>query len=236
MNKSFKLDESLSVVIPAYNEGGNLTNLVQETFADAKKLTNDFEIIVVNDGSSDNTGLVADKLAKTYKHVRVIHHNKNQGLARAVWTGIKSANKEIILYIEGDGQQPLKDQLKLLEKIKNADVVLGVRGKRIDYNLFRKILSYGYLFLLRLFFNLKFKDVNWSQAYRRKIFEKIELKSITPFFSTEVAIRASRQGFRVEEAPSTYKPRENGSSSLGNISTAYKMFKEMIMLRLGLLD
>lgn len=235
MSRPFKLGESLSIVIPAYNEEGNLTNLVKETLKDASEITNDFEIIVVNDGSSDKTAVVANSLAKVYKNVKVIHHKKNQGLARTVWTGIRSSNKDIILYIEGDGQQPFRDQINLLRKIKDADVVLGIRGKRIDYNLFRNTLSQGYLILLRLFFNLKYQDVNWSQAYRRKIFDKVELKSITPFFSTEVAIRASRQGFRVEEALSTYKPRENGSSSLGNVLTAYKMFREMIIFRLGLL-
>lgn len=236
MAESFELGESLSVVIPAYNEGDSLNNLVKQTLVDVKKIAQDFEIILVNDGSSDKTGKVADLLTKTYDHVRVIHHKKNQGLALAWRTGIQACKKDIILYIEGDGQQPFKDQLDLLEKIKHADLVLGTRTHRFDYTFFRKALSYGFLFLIWVFFNLTYKDVGWSQAYRRKIFDKIEMKSVTPFFDTEVVIKALRSGFRVVEARSYYRPREAGSTSLGNVQTAYKMFIEMMKMRIGLLD
>lgn len=235
MIKFFKLGTSLSVVIPAYNEGDNLTHLVKETLTDAGKITHDFEIIVVNDGSSDNTAIVADALAKVYKRVIVIHHIKNQGLSRAFMTGIEACRKDIILYIEGDGQQPLKDQHQVLEKIKSADVVLGVRSYRFDYGLFRKSLSYGFLFLLRLFFNLTYKDVGWSQAYRRKIFDIIKLKSTSPFFCAELVVKAKRNGFIIKEAPVLYRPRKIGSTNYGNILTAVKMFREMLLLRFGFL-
>lgn len=236
MAKPFKLGESLSVMIPAYNEESNLPDLVKETFRDAERVTQDFEIVIVNDGSSDNTGNVAESLAKTYKNVRVVSYKKNQGLAHAFWTGIKACRKNIILYIEGDGQQPLRDQYEVLKEIKNADVVLGTRSYRFDYSLFRKTLSYGFLFLLWLFFNLKFKDVGWSQAYRRKIFDRITLKSASPFFCAELVVKAVRSGFKVTQAPVFYRSRGNGVTKYGNIMTAYKMFKEMIMLKFGFLD
>lgn len=236
MAKHFKLDESLSVVIPAYREEGNLPNLIRDTVRDARKISTNFEIIIVNDGSPDKTGEVAEALAKSYKEVRVVHHKKNQGLALAWRTGVKSAKNDIILYIEGDGQQPFKDQYELLKKIKHADLVLGFRSFRYDYSRFRLAMSYGYLFLIWLLFGLRYKDVGWSQSYRRKIFDKIEMKSVTPFFDTEVVIKARRFGFRVTEARSFYRPREAGSTSLGNIRTAYKMFREMMKMRLGLLD
>lgn len=230
------LDESLSIVIPAYREEDNLPKLIADTVRDATKVCLDFEIIIVDDGSSDRTGEVADSLAKRYREVRVIHHKKNRGLALAWRSGIQAAKKNIILYIEGDGQQPFKDQYDLLKKIKHADLVLGTRTRRFDYTLFRLILSYGYLFLIWLFFGLRYKDVGWSQAYRRKIFDKIKMKSVTPFFDTEIVIKAQRFGFRVVEARSYYCPREKGSTSLGNIKTAYKMFKEMVQMKLGFLS
>lgn len=236
MEKNFLLNESLSIVIPAYNEEGNLASLVKQTLVDAKKITNDFEIIVVNDGSSDKTAAVADSLEKNYKNVRVIHHKKNQGLATAWKTGIKACKKDVILYIEGDGQQPFKDQIDLLKKIKYADIVLGTRTHRFDYTPCRKLLSYGYLFLIKLFFNLNYKDVGWSQAYRRRIFDKVEIKSVTPFFDTEVIIKALRYGFKVSEARSFYRPRGTGSTNYGNIRTAYEMFGEMMKLRFNLLN
>ncbi len=236
MAKAFKLDESLSVVIPAYKEEGNLPGLIKDTVKDARKISKDFEIIIVNDGSPDRTGEVADNLAKAYKEVRVIHHKKNKGLALAWRTGIQNAKKDVILYIEGDNQQPFKDQYELLKKIKDHDLVLGYRSERFDYTFFRKCMSVGYLILIFIFFGLKYKDVGWSQAYRRKIFDKIEMKSVTPFFDTEVIIKAQRSGFIVTEARSYYRSRKTGFTSLGNLRTAYKMFMEMMKMRFGLLD
>lgn len=236
MDKAFKLDESLSVVIPAYREEGNLPNLIKDTVTNARKISKDFEIIIVNDGSPDKTGEVAESLAKKYKEARVIHHKKNKGLALAWRTGVESAKKDIILYIEGDGQQPFADQYALLEAIKTHDLVSGYRSQRFDYTFFRKCMSYGYLALIFIFFGLRYQDVGWSQAYRRKIFDKIKMKSVTPFFDTEVIIKAQRFGFRVTEARSYYRSRKTGSTSLGNIKTAYKMFAEMMKIRFGLLD
>lgn len=236
MIEASELSESLSVVIPAYNEQGSLAQLVRETLRDAKKVVKDFEIIIVNDGSSDKTAVIADLLAKTYKNVKVIHHKENKGLAFAWRTGIEACQKDIILYIEGDGQQPFCDQYNLLEKIKHADLVLGVRSERFDYTLFRKALSSGYLFLIWLLFNLKYKDVGWSQAYRRIIFTKVKMKSVTPFFDTEVIIKAQKFGFRVVEAVSFYRPRQKGFTTLGNLKTACSMFKEMLKMKLGFLD
>ena len=236
MTKNFKLDESLSVVIPAYNEEGNLPNLIRDTVRNAKKISKDFEIIIVNDGSPDKTGEVADDLANKYKEVRTVHHKVNKGLALAWRTGIKSAKKDIILYIEGDGQQPFGNQYALLDKIKTCDLVLGFRSQRFDYTFFRKCLSYGYLALIFIFFGLKYKDVGWSQAYRRKIFDKIKMKSVTPFFDTEVIIKAQRLGFKVTGARSYYRSRKTGFTSLGNLRTAVKMFMEMMKMRFGLLD
>lgn len=236
MAKPFKLTESLSIVIPAYNEEGNIARVVKETLRDAKKICDNFEIIVVNDGSSDKTGAVIDTLDKTYPQVRALHHPKNKGLALAWRTGVGAAKKDIILYIEGDGQQPFRDQLDLLKKIKNYDLVLGTRSYRFDYTPFRKSLSYGYLFLIWLLFGLRYEDVGWSQAYRRKIFDKIKMESVTPFFDTEVVIKAQRLGFRVTSARSYYRRREAGRTTLGNLKTAWKMFKEMGKMRLGLLN
>ena len=236
MTKSFRLGESISIVIPAYNEEGNIARVVRETLRDAKKIADDLEIVVVNDGSSDKTGEVIDSLAKKYKEVRALHHNGNKGLALAWKTGVDVAKKDIILYIEGDGQQPFGDQTELLKKIKTHDLVLGYRSYRFDYTPFRKSLSYGYLFLIWLLFGLKYQDVGWSQAYRRKIFDKIKMKSVTPFFDTEVVIKAQRYGFRVTEAKSYYRRREAGATTLGNLTTAYKMLMEMAKMRFGLYD
>lgn len=228
--------KSLSVLIPAYNEEENIIRVIRQALNDVRRITRDFEIVIVNDGSSDNTGKIANLIAKENKHVRIIHHKINQGLGKALQTGVKACEKDFIIYIEGDGQSLLKDQGKLLEKINESEIVLGYRHSRKDYTLFRKALSYGYLLLLRILFNLKLKDVNWSAAFQRKVFNSIEVKSPTPFFLAETVIKSLRLGFRVGEAPTLYHSRIAGHTSLGNIRTAYTMFIEMMKLRFGLLD
>ena len=224
----------LSILIPAYNEEENIKRVIRQALEDAKRLTNDFEIVIVDDGSSDNTGKIADLIARKDKYVRIIHHKTNQGLGQALQTGVKECKNDFIIYIEGDGQSLLKDQGKLFEKINESEIVLGYRHSRKDYTLFRKILSYGYLLLLRILFNLTFRDVNWSAAFQRKIFDSIEVKSSTPFFLAETVIKSLRYGFRVCEAPTLYHPRIAGHTSLGNVRTAYHMFLEMIKFRFGL--
>ncbi len=234
--KTFKFNKSLSVIIPSYNEEGNLPKLIKDTNFYANKICEDFEIIIINDGSSDKTGKVAQNLANKYKNVRAVSHKKNMGLATAWKTGIKNARKETILYIEGDGQQPFSDQVDLLKKIEKADIVLGVRTNRFDYTPLRKLFSWGYLAMIYLLFGLKYKDVGWSQAYRKEIFKKIKINSVTPFFDTEIVIKALKNNFKVVEAKSYYKPRKAGKTSLGNFKTAYSMFSEALKMRLGLLD
>ena len=86
------------------------------------------------------------------------------------------------------------------------------------------------------FFGLRYQDVGWSQAYRRKIFEKIKMKSVTPFFDTDVVIKTERLGFKVTEARSYYRSRKTGPTSLGNLRTAWIMFVEMMKMRFGMLD
>lgn len=233
MKKSYLLSESLSVMIPAYREEGNIERVVNLALNHVKQLAKDFEIIVVDDGSPDKTGEIIDRMAKKNKHIRPVHHKTNLGLGRALRTGVNSCKKDIIIYIEGDGQSLLKDQRKLLEKIKTADVVLGSRSSRVDYSLFRKIMSWAYINLVNLTFGLSFEDYNWSQAYRRKIFRTLKMKSETPFFTTEVVVKALRSGYNVTEAPTRYRPRGSGTTSLGNLKTAYGMFKEMLLLRYG---
>ncbi len=226
--------KSLSILIPAYNEEENIKRVIRQALEDAGRFTKDFEIVIVDDGSFDSTGKIAEAIAKKNKHVRIIHHKTNQGLGQALQTGVRACKNDFIIYIEGDGQSLLKDQGKLLKKINESEIVLGYRHSRKDYTLFRKTLSYGYLLLLRIFFNLKFRDVNWSAAFQRKIFDSIEVKSSTPFFLAETVIKSLRYGFRVSEAPTLYHPRIAGHTSLGNIRTAYNIFIEMMKLRFGL--
>src|SRR5215467_13190881 len=121
----------LSVFFPAYNDSGTIASMVIRAVSAATELTSDYEVIVVNDGSEDATAEIADELARTYPHVRVIHHQRNRGYGGALQTGIRSATKELIFYTDGDAQYDPAELGALWEKMSaGTDLVNGYKISR----------------------------------------------------------------------------------------------------------
>src|SRR5215831_6632740 len=149
----------LSVFFPAYNDSGTIASMVIRAVQAASELTPDYEVIVVNDGSSDATADVADELARTYAHVRVIHHPTNRGYGGALQTGIRSATKELIFYTDGDAQYD-PGELKVLweHMTPEADIVNGYKISRAD-PLHRKIIGRIYHYIVSLLFGIRMRDV-----------------------------------------------------------------------------
>lgn len=206
---SSKISSGFTIAIPAYNEEENLGWVLKNTLAEAQKHLLDFEIVVIDDGSTDRTGKIADTFAKKNKHVRVVHQ-KNGGYGEAMLRGIKEAKKEFVGYMPADGQFLLKDMLNCLILAEQADLILGYRGIRKDYGFYRKTLSYGYIFLLRVLFGLTYKDVNWLNIWRTKEVRKIKIKSRGVFLLAEIIINFKRKNLRIIEAASFYRIRRSG--------------------------
>src|SRR6266404_1275379 len=138
---------SITIAIPAYNEEENISLVIKDTLKKLPKYFKDYEVIVVDDGSKDKTGEIADKLAKKNKHLRVIHQ-KNEGYSGAMFAGIKAAKKDYVAYMPADGQFLVDDMRHcFVEGIGSSDLILGYRGGRQDYATRRVIFSYGYLLL-----------------------------------------------------------------------------------------
>jgi len=203
---------SISIAIPAFNEEENLDWVVKDTLRQLPKYFRDFEIIVVDDGSNDKTGKIADNLAKRDKHIRVIHQ-ANGGYSRAMLTGIKAAKKEFVAYMPADGQFLVEDMRHCFEVMQKNDMILGYRGGRPDYNFKRMVFSYGYLLILSLLFNLKYIDVGWVIIWRTAKIQKIKLTSSSGIFLlTESLVRFQQKKYRVADAPSYYHPRKSGEA------------------------
>ncbi|MFA5770930.1 MAG: glycosyltransferase family 2 protein [Patescibacteria group bacterium] len=201
---------SISIVIPAYNEEENLQWIVKNTLKELPVYFKDFEIIIVDDGSTDKTVIIANKLQSTNPQVKVIHQ-KNGGYSKAMLTGIKAANKEYIAYMPADGQFLISDMRHCFEVMNDNDMILGYRGGRPDYNFKRIIFSYGYLLLLSLLFNIKYMDVGWVIIWRTSKIKKIKFTSTNGIFLlTESLVRFQQQKYRVTDAPSYYHPRKSG--------------------------
>ena len=234
MNKlSSNID--LTIIVPCFNEALNMEYAIKINVTDAKRYLKDFEIIIVNDGSTDDTLRIAKKLCKTYPNIRVVTHKKNLGLGAAILSGAKIAKFDLITYLPGDGQVYVRDIIAGLKKAKDADLVLTYRKERSDYTLYRKFLSWCLTILVKVLFGLKFRDYNWVHIYKKNIFSKIEIKSNGVFFLAEIAIKAQRLHMKIVEAESIYRPRRSGVSKTAKLRTVLKTFFDLLAIWFSLL-
>lgn len=208
--------DTISAVLPAYNEEENIETATTR-MADALRSLNlrDWEVIVVDDGSKDRTGEIADRLvAEDPDHIRVFHHNPNQGYASALKTGFTGARHQLIFYTDSDNQFDVKEIANLLPLIEDADIVCGFRIYRFD-PLTRLVLSWGFNLLVRIIFRIKVRDIDCAfKLFRREVFDKVEIESKKFFVDAEVLAKARYHGFRLAELGVRHYPRTAGSSTV----------------------
>lgn len=221
---------SLSIVIPAYNEEESLNYVLKDTLADLPKYVKNFELIIIDDGSTDKTGQIADSCAKKNKHVRVIHQ-PNGGFNKAIITGLKNAKKTYVAHMQADGQDLIRDMANCFKIMDKYDLVLGVRGKRIDYNFYRSLLSYGAWFLYRVLFGITYEDVHWVYVWKTSEVQKLKFDPKGGIFIlVESLIKFQRKGLRVGEASSPYRPRYAGEGKNTSLEVVWRTFISTIKL------
>lgn len=218
---------SLSIAIPAYNEEENLDFVLKNTLETAPKFLSDFEVLIIDDGSTDKTGNIADAFSKKYSKIRVIHQ-KNKGYGATMLTGIQEAKKEFVAYMPADGQFLVEDMVKCFFYMNKADLILGYRGYRTDYSVYRLILSYSYLFLLRLLFGLRYKDVNWLNIWRTKEVKNLKVRSRGVFMLAEIILLFKEKGLRIVEAPSFYRIRKSGKVKNAKLPVAIQTLIDLL--------
>ncbi len=219
-----KAKPSISIAIPAFNEEENISLVLKDTLKKLPKYFKDYEVIVVDDGSTDNTGKISDQFAKRNPHVKVIHQ-KNGGYSIAMLTGIKAAKKEFVAYMPADGQFLVDDMRHCFEVLEGSDLILGYRGGRQDYATRRIIFSYGYLLLLLFLFDIRYMDVGWVNIWRTKKVQKLKLTAIGGIFIlTEILVRFKNKGYVILEAPSYYHPRLGGEVKNAKLKVVTKTF------------
>ncbi len=218
---------SLSFVFPMYNEIENIKPCIEGAIYIGEKLGIDFEIVVVNDASTDGCEKLAEEMAKTIPQIKVLHHEKNRKLGGTLRTGFYGATKDYILYMDSDLPLDFDDVAEAIPKIGDFDILIGYRLTR-DESIKRKILSTGYNLLIRTLFGLQAKDVNFSfKLFKREILEKISLKSEGSFIDAELLIEARRAGYQMTQVGLPYHPRIAGESTLASTSVIQKTFEEM---------
>ena len=215
---------SLTIAIPAYSEEENIEWILRDTFAKLPAYFNDYEVIVVDDGSTDRTGEICDALAKEFPRLTVIHQ-KNAGYSKAMLAGIRPATKEFVAYLPADGQFLVDDMRYCFEVMEANDLVLGYRGGRPDYTLRRITMSYFYLLILAILFGIKFVDVGWVNIWRTKKVQSLTIEYADGIFLlSEIVVKFMRRGHKVVEAPSFYHVRRSGEVKNAKFSVAFKTF------------
>ena len=221
---------SISVFFPCYNEQDNLARTTAQAVTVLGKLGVDFEVIIVDDGSGDETGRIADELAVQDSRIKVVHHDTNLGYGAALQSGFKAAEKELVFYTDSDGQFDIGEMPQLLELIENCDIVSCYRLNRQD-NLVRKINGWCWTKLVCWLFGMKIRDIDCAfKLYKREIFDNIQLSSTGALIDTEILARCVGKGYTVSQKGVHHYPRTAGEQTGANVRVVLRAFKELFKL------
>jgi glycosyltransferase involved in cell wall biosynthesis len=222
---------SISVFFPCYNEQENVGRTVEKALEVMQQLNADFEVIIVDDGSSDDTGRIADEIAGHHGKVKVVHHQRNLGYGAALQSGFKASIKELVFYTDGDGQFDINEMPPLLALMEQYDIVSCYRLNRRD-PIIRKINGWCWTWLVCLMFGLKIRDIDCAfKLYKREIFDKIELSSTGALIDAEILARAARKGYRITQKGVHHYPRTAGEQSGASLRVILRAFKELFKLQ-----
>jgi glycosyltransferase involved in cell wall biosynthesis len=228
---------SLTVSMPAFNEAENIPGMVADVLRVVPRLVDEFEIIVVDDGSRDETAVVTQTLATQHPQLRLVQHEVNKGYGTAVLTGLTQATKELVFFTDADRQFDLAEIEKLLAKIETADLVVGYRAPRRD-PFMRRLNGRGWSWLVTLLFGYTARDIDCAfKLMRRTVIERLkeDITSGGATFSAEFLVRAKQAGFKIAEVPlDGHRPRVAGNPTGAKLRVIVRAFKELVQFRLRL--
>lgn len=201
----------LSIAMPAYNEEGNIEHVVREALKVLRSLTSSYEVLVVNDGSSDRTGEILDALAKEDGRIRVIHNSKNVGIGYSSFVIYCNVKGEYLFWNAADNQIYMEELYTLLPHIFANDIVVGNRKQRND-RLIKRFLSSSFNLVFRLRFGLPVRDVDSVKVFRMSVFKDMDIVSRSSYIESEVLIKAKKRGYRIKEVDIKHHPRVSGKA------------------------
>jgi len=221
---------SLSVVMPAYNEEKGIEKVVRESAEILKNICQEWELIIVNDGSKDKTEEILKNLEKEIKNLKIVSYFPNKGYANALREGFKEAKYDYIFYTDSDGQFDLSEIKNYFPLIYENDMVVGFRIKRND-SFIRKITSKTYNIMQKFYLKIKARDINCAfKIFKASFLKTIPLISEHFLIGAEFFLRAKERGARYVEVPVQHLKREEGKSSV-KFKTIFQTLKEMKRLK-----
>ena len=217
-------------MFPLYKDRSTVKKMITKSLSILKKLTKNYEIVIVDDGCPEKSGQLAKKISKKTKNIKVIFHKKNLGYGSALKTGFKNCKKDWIFQTDGDAEYDVNDLRKLIKLKKYSDLVITYRYKK-KYNTSRIIISWIYNIILRVIFLTNFKDISTgSRLIKKNMLKKIKLSSNSPFIGAELAIKSKYLGYKVSEVGIHTYPRTFGSGSSVSLKNIFLTIKDMLKM------
>lgn len=222
---------SISVFFPCYNEQENLPGTVRGALSVLEELNADFEIIIVDDGSTDRTGQIADQIASENPRVRVVRHTANLGYGAALRSGFDAAQKKLVFYTDADAQFDIRQMPPLLPLMEQYDIVSCYRLNRRD-NIMRRFNGWAWTKLVCFLFHLRLRDIDCAfKLYKTEIFGNIKLISTGALIDTEILARAVRKGYNITQRAVNHYPRKAGTQTGASLRVIMRAFAELLRLR-----
>jgi len=222
----------VSLIFPAYNDEATIRIVVEEGIRLLTGYATNFEIIVVDDGSPDRSGAIADELAAEHPGVvRAIHHEANRGYGATLQTGVAESRYEWICMVDGDNEYAVSDLKRMLDVRDFYRLIIAFRYKKL-YSTSRIFISFVYNQVLRFLFRTPFRDVSTGiRAFHRTILDEIELTSNSPFVGAELAIKAMLRGYPVGQIGIQTFPRSFGRGSATTVANIVRTIRDMLRVR-----
>jgi len=218
------------MVVPAYNEEEILESFVRKSMRDMARVSDDFEIVLVNDGSTDNTSEIAQKLAAEFPNLRLVDLERNLGTGKSILPGFAAASKEIVFNNTVDAFFDTEDIPVMLPYLDTYDVVSGYRSDLSANSLYQKVLTIGNYVLIRLLFCLRLKAYQTVQFHRKSFLDSISIEAESSFISPELLLKAHRAGKSIKEVKIKYHARLAGKAKGGNIKNVLRSLKDVLRL------
>jgi len=225
---------SISAVIPAHNEALIIASTAAAVDETLSRLVDDYEVIVVNDGSRDATPTIVEELGRERPAVRLVSHTLNRGYGAALATGFAAATREYVFLTDGDKQFDVRELEGFLPRLATADLVIGYRRPRADPWV-RRFYGWGWNLLVNVLFGYTARDVDCAfKLFPRALLETVKLHSTGHTLSPELLIKARRAGYRIAEVRVTHLPRTAGQAKGARIDHIVRSLLELAQLRLDL--
>lgn len=223
--------KGISFFCTAYYDEDNVPKVVSKAVNLFSELCEDYEIIVVNDGSPDNTAAVIDGLAEKYDKVKAVHHPHNLGYAQALKTGFKNANKfDLVLFTDGDDQYDVEYFRDMIEYLDTYDAIISYRTKNAN-NFVRRVVSIAFNRVLNILFLEPFRDLSSSfRLVKRSALESINANSDTIFLGVEIVLKLNQKGFKIKQVPIHSQERLHGRSTSLLPKNFFGLIKDMLMI------